>query len=146
MPIYTVRTTRGREKTVVSSLRAKMKNSDFDIAAIFYPQDLKGYVFVEGDRSDISELIKNLRHVRGLIDKEVPLSDLEKFLSEEPEEMKFEEEDLVEVIGGSFKGEEARVKRIDEANRKVTIELLEAAVPIPVTIDANMLRAKSEEV
>ncbi len=60
--------------------------------------------------------------------------------------MKFEEEDLVEVIGGSFKGEEARVKRIDESNRKVTIELLEAAVPIPVTIDANMLRAKSKEV
>lgn len=145
MSIYTVRTTRGREKTVIKALRARMDNKDLNIKAIFYPQDLRGYIFIEGQESDIEELTKDLRYVRGIISKEVPLSDLEKFLSEEPEEIELEEGDVVDVMGGPFKGEEAKVSRIDKANREVTIELIEAAVPIPVTISANMLRKKSNK-
>lgn len=145
MPIYTVRTTRGREKTVIKSLRARMENKDFEVQAIFYPQDLRGYIFIEGEESDIENLTQDSRYVRGIISKEVPISDLEKFLSEEPEEIELEEGDVVDVMGGPFKGEEAKVERIDKANREVTIELIEAAVPIPVTISANMLRKKSKK-
>lgn len=145
MSIYTVRTTRGREKTVIKSLRSKMDNEDLNIKAIFYPHDLRGYIFIEGEEADIEELVRNLRYVRGIIRKEVPISDLEKFLSAEPEEIELEKGDTVDVIGGPFKGEEAKVERIDEKNREVTIELIEAAVPIPVTISANMLRKKSKK-
>lgn len=144
MTIYTVRTTRGREKTVIDSLKARMDNNDYNIKAIFYPHDLKGYIFIEGQESDVENIINNLRYARGIIKKDVPVSDLEKFLSEEPEEIELEEGDHVEVIGGPFKGEEAKVERIDKANREVRIELIEAAVPIPVTISANMLRRKSK--
>jgi len=49
----------------------------------------------------------------------------------------------VEVIGGAFKGEEAKVNRVDDTNREVTIELLDAAVPIPTTVDIDMVRKKS---
>lgn len=142
--ILTVRTTRGREKTAVDSLRTKIANEDYDIKAVLYPYDLKGYIFIEGDERDINKLVRNLRHARGVIKEEVPMDDLEKFLTEEPEEIKLEIGNTVEVIGGPFKGEEAKVKRIDESNREATIELLEAAVPIPVTISINMLRKKGE--
>ncbi len=72
------------------------------------------------------------------------MSEIEKYLSEEQEELKIEEGDTVEVIGGAFKGEEAKINRVDETNREVTIELLDAAVPIPTTVDADMVRKKKE--
>ena len=145
MPIYTMRTTRGREKTAIKSLRAEIKNSDYEIKAILYPQDLKGYLFVEGDKPDIDRLVRNVRHVKGIIDKEVEIEDIEKFMSDEPQEIKLEPTDRVEVIAGPYKGEPAEIERIDEANNKATIKLLEAAVPIPVTIDIEQLRKRSKE-
>ncbi len=145
MPIYTLRTTRGREKTAIKSLRAAIKNEDYAIQAILYPQDLKGYLFVEGDKTDIERLVRNVRHAKGLIKKEVEIEDIEKFISDEPQEIKIEINDRVEVIAGPYKGEPAKVERIDEANQKATIKLLEAAVPIPVTIDIEQLRKRSSE-
>lgn len=142
--ILTVRTTRGREKTVINSMEAKVDNEDYAILAVFYPQDLKGYLFVEGDETDIKQLVRDMRHVRGVIDEEVDMEKIEEFLSEEPKEITLEVGDTVEVTGGPFEGEEAKIERIDDANREATIELLEAAVPIPVTISVDMLRKRSE--
>jgi len=143
--ILTARTTRGREKTAINSLRSKIKNSDRDIKAVFHPDDLKGYIFIEGKESDIRDLVSDVRKVRGVIDQEVGVDDLEKYLSDEQEELKLEVGDTVEVIGGAFKGEEAKINRVDETNREVTIELLDAAVPIPTTVDADMVRKKANQ-
>lgn len=145
MSIMTVRTTRGREKTVVDTMQAQVDNEGYEIEAILYPEDLKGYVFVEGDEAAIRALIQDMRHVKGLIDKEVDVSELEKFLSNEPQEITLEAGDTVEVIGGPFKGEDAEIERIDESNQEATIKLLEAAVPIPVTISVELLRKRSED-
>ncbi len=143
--ILTARTTRGREKTAINSLRSKIKNSDRDIKAVFHPDDLKGYIFLEGKESDIRDLVSDVRQVRGIIDQEVGVDDLEKYLSDEQEEIKLEVGDTVEVVGGAFKGEEAKINRVDETNREVTIELLDAAVPIPTTVDADMVRKKANQ-
>jgi len=143
--ILTARTTRGREKTAINSLRSKIKNSDRDIRAVFHPDDLKGYIFLEGKEPDIRDLVSEVRNVRGIIDEEVGVDELEKYLSDEQEEIKLEEGNEVEVIGGAFKGEEAQITRVDETNREVTIELLDAAVPIPTTVDADMVRKKANQ-
>jgi len=142
--IYTVRTTRGREKTVVDSLEARMGQENLEVQAIFYPQELKGYIFIEGDELAVETLVRNLRHVRGVIKKAVPMQELEKFLSEKPREITLEQGDVVEVIGGPFKDELAKVERVDKANREATIELLDSPVPIPLTIDIELLRKKSD--
>jgi transcriptional antiterminator NusG len=143
--ILTARTTRGREKTAINALRSKIKNSDRDIKAVFHPEDLKGYIFVEGQESDIRDLVSEVRNVRGIIDEEVGVDEIEKYLSEEKEDIKLEQGDTVEVIGGAFKGEEAKITRVDETNREVTIELLDAAVPIPTTVEADMVRKKASQ-
>jgi transcriptional antiterminator NusG len=143
--ILTARTTRGREKTAINSLRSKIKNSDRDIKAVFHPDDLKGYIFIEGKESDIRDLVSEVRNVRGIIDEEVGVDEIEKYLSDEQEEIKLEQGDTVEVIGGAFKGEEAKITRVDETNREVTIELLDAAVPIPTTVEAEMVRKKASQ-
>ncbi|MFB6199929.1 MAG: transcription elongation factor Spt5 [Candidatus Nanohaloarchaea archaeon] len=141
--ILTARTTRGREKTAIEALRSKIKAQNLDIKAVFHPQDLKGYIFIEGNENDIKDLSSEIRNLRGIIDDEVDIEKIEKYLSEEEEEIKIEEGDEVEVVGGAFKGEEAKVKRVDETNREVTIELIDAAVPIPTTVDINTVRKKA---
>lgn len=143
--ILTARTTRGREKTAINAMRAKVKASNLDIKAVFHPEDLRGYVFIEGNEADINELADEIRHLNGIIDNEVDVDEIEKYLSDEEEEIKLEVGDEVEVIGGPFKGEEAKINRIDETNREVTIELLDAAVPIPTTVDVDTVRKKANQ-
>ncbi len=143
--ILTARTTRGREKTAIESLRSKIENNSRDIKAVFHPEDLKGYIFIEGKEADIRDLASDVRNINGIIDEEVGVEEVEKYLNDEQEEIKIEEGDEVEVIGGAFKGEEAKITRVDEPNREVTIELLDAAVPIPTTVDADMVRKRASQ-
>lgn len=138
--IVAVRTTTGRENAVIDALETVVRNEKIPIKAAFHPEELKGYVFVEGRFSDIEEAIKNVPHVRGLVNKDVNMKDLERFLISEKMEIKVDIGDIVEIIGGPFKGENARITRTDDAKNEITVELLEAAIPIPVTISVNSVR------
>lgn len=124
-------------------MRSKVKSGSLDIRAVLAPEDLDGYIFVEGSEQDIRDLVSELRNARGVIDEEVGIDEIEKYLSEEQEDIKIEEGDEVEVIGGPFKGEDAVIKRVDDTNREVTIELKDAAVPIPTTVDVDTVRKKA---
>jgi transcriptional antiterminator NusG len=143
--IMTARTTRGREKTAINASRSQIKTSDLDIKAVFHPEDLRGYIFIEGSEQAIRDLASDVRNINGVIDEEVDVSEIEKYLSEEEEDIKLEVGDKVEVISGPFKGEEAKIDRVDEGNREVTIELLDAAVPIPTTVDIDSVRKKANQ-
>jgi transcription elongation factor Spt5 len=63
--------------------------------------------------------------------------------------LKIDVDDVVEIIGGPFKGERGKIIRIDKAKDETTIELFEAAIPIPVTIATEFIKiikkAKTEE-
>jgi len=143
--IMTARTTRGREKTAINAMRSQVKSSDLDIKAVFHPEDLRGYIFIEGTEADIRDLSNEVRNINGIIDEEVDVTEIEKYLDEEEEEIKLEVGNKVEVISGPFKGEEAKINRVDETNREVTIELLDAAVPIPTTVDIDSVRKKANQ-
>jgi transcriptional antiterminator NusG len=54
--------------------------------------------------------------------------------------VKVGEEDVVEIMGGPFKGEKGKIKRVDKSKNEVTIELLEASIPIPVTIAMEFIK------
>jgi len=142
--IMTARTTRGREKTAINASRSQIKTSDLDIKAVFHPEDLRGYIFIEGSEQAIRDLASEVRNINGVIDEEVDVSEIEKYLDEE-EDITLEVGDKVEVISGPFKGEEAKIDRVDEGNREVTIELLDAAVPIPTTVDIDSVRKKANQ-
>ena len=48
--------------------------------------------------------------------------------------------DLVELVSGPFKKEKARVAKIDKDKNEITVELIEAAVPIPVIVKGDDLK------
>ncbi|RLI96637.1 MAG: transcription elongation factor Spt5 [Candidatus Aenigmatarchaeota archaeon] len=138
--LLAVRTTTGRENIVIDSLTTKIKNENIAVKALVHPEELRGYIFIEGDLSVIEQAIKGVPHVRGIINKEVEMKDIEKFIVPEKQEIQAEIGDIVEIIIGPFKGEKGKVTRVDEKKNELTIELLEAAIPIPVTISLNSVR------
>jgi transcriptional antiterminator NusG len=132
--ILTIRTTVGRENAIIDSLTSRIKGGNLNVSCIFYPGELKGYIFLEGDEEVIGDLIKTIPHVKGMIKKEVKIDDIRKFLETKKIEFKVNRGDVIEIIGGPFKNEKGKVTRVDEAKGELTIELLDAAIPIPITI------------
>ncbi len=138
--IATIRTTSGRENTVMESVSSKIAKAGIPVKSLLYTEEIRGYIFIEGDINDIEAGIKGIPHVRGLINKTVPVEQLERFLIPEKMEIKVELGDIVEIIGGPFKGEKGKITRVDDTKEEITVEFLEAAIPIPVTISVNSIR------
>ncbi len=80
--------------------------------------------------------------------KEVKYEELEPMLEQIKSPMNIQEKDIVEIIHGPFKKEKAKVKRIDEQKEEIVVELLEAAIPIPITVKTDwvkVIRREGEE-
>jgi transcriptional antiterminator NusG len=53
--------------------------------------------------------------------------------------------DIVEIVGGPFKGERGKVTRLNKQKSEVIVELLEAAVPIPITLNLDSIKVVGKE-
>ncbi len=138
MPIYTIRTTSRREDMVVDMLALNVRNQALDVKAILHPAELKGYIFAEGNLTDIHKAAQGMMHIRSFLEKPINLSDIQKFL--EVKKVAVDIGDEVEIVGGAFKGDKGVVTRIDKTKDEVTIELREGAIPIPMTISVDMIK------
>jgi len=138
--IYAVKTIIGRENVVLESMKGKAKARNLNIKSMAHPEEIRGYVFVEGELKDVEIMIKEIPHARGVLRKGVPISDIKRFLEPKKVEIKINDGDIVEVIGGPFKGEKGKVTRFDSVKSEVTIELIEVTVPIPVTVNAGLVK------
>ncbi len=138
MAIYTLRTTSGREDIVADIMQAKIKSEKLDVKAILHPAELKGYLFVEGNIADIHKTVQGMLHIKSLMEKPIALSDIQHFL--EVKKVKVNMGDIIEIVGGAFKGEKGRIVKVDEAKGEVTAELIEASMPIPITVATEFIK------
>jgi len=138
--IYIVKTVVGRENIVINSITSKAKSQNLDIRSLVHPEEIKGYIFVEGELKDVEKAIHLIPHIRGLIKKPVDIAQIQKFLEPKTVEIELNVGDVVEVIGGPFKDEKGKVVRCDKIKREAVIELLEVTVPIPITISIEFVK------
>jgi transcription termination/antitermination protein NusG len=138
--IYTVKTVVGRENIVLDTISTKAKVENLQIQAVLHPEEIKGYIFIEGELKDVEKAVQMVPHIRGLIKKPVEMSQIQRFLEPKTVEIELVLGDIVEIIGGPFKGEKGKVTRYDKTKREVTIELLEVTVPIPVTVSVEFVK------
>ncbi len=138
--IYTIKTVVGRENVVAEAVAAKVVTDSLDIKSIVHPEEIKGYIFVEGSIDDLEKISKDLPHSRGLIKKPVELSQIERFLQPRKVEVELDVGDTVEIIGGPFKGEKGKVTRYDKVKRELTMEPIETPVPIPITVSVEFVK------
>jgi transcription termination/antitermination protein NusG len=136
-----IKTSRGYEREVADTLLARAEEKPDVVFALLVPSALRGYVFAEGMSSEgVREMLKGIRKARGLVDGETTLKEVEPLLVPKITVEGFVEGAIVELISGPFKGEKARVKKIDQTKEEITVELIEAVVPIPVTVRGDHVR------
>lgn len=141
MTLYSIRTTLGQEKTTSQILKSKINKEKMNIHSIIVVDRLRGYIFIESDdKEEVESLARGVKHARGVIKGEMGIEEIKPFIEEETLTSEIERGDTVELTSGAFKGEKAKVKRIDQAKEKITVEIIEAEVPIPITVDASDVR------
>ena len=146
--IFAVRTTAGQERNVSKLIAGRAEANKIPIKAILVPDSLKGYIFIEAEGPHIIEqAISGIKHVKSRVPGLVSFEEIEKYIVIKPVIEELNVDDLVEVIGGPFKGMRAKITNIDRAKEEVTIELLEASFTLPVTVHADYLKLvkKGEE-
>ena len=144
--IYAVRTTIGQEKNVADMITARTDKEGFEIYSILVPYEIRGYIMVETlNKTEIEKSLKGVSHSRGIVEGETGIAEIEKFFEPKPMVTKVDTGDIVELITGPFKGEKARVVRVDLKKEELTVELFEATVPIPVTIRGDSIKVVRKE-
>ena len=147
--IVAVKTTVNQEQAVASLIEGAIKEkplAEHGLKAILVPDELRGYVLIEAEYPEmVEQIVQSIPHARGLVKGEMSLEEIEHFLTPKPSVTGIEEGNIIEIISGPFKGERARVKKVDESHEEITIELFEAMVPIPVTVRGDSVRVLSRE-
>jgi len=138
--IFTIKTVVGRENIVLDAIASKIKTQGLAIQTLVHPEEIKGYIFVEGDIKEVEKAVQMIPHVRGIIKNPIDINQIQRFLQPKTVEIELGIGDIVEVIGGPFKGEKGKVVRYDKTKRETTIELLEVTVPIPVTVSVEFIK------
>ena len=141
--IFTIRTTVAQESLVIDVLSNRIKNEDLNIYSLCVVPGLKGYVLIEADNEiTLRRAIANMPHIKGkgIVGGDVKIDELSNLLESKPLMKSIKQGMKVEIIAGPFKGEKAKVTRVNDSKEEVTVELMEAAVKIPVTIHAEHIR------
>ena len=147
--IFIIKVTTNKEDRALEMITDRVKKKQLEVYAVVRPHGLRGYIILEAtDRESAEEAAFNLPYVKGIIGKTVVYEEIKNMLQPEAEDFNIEVGDIVEMIGQTFKGEQARVTRIDKAKGEVVVSLLGASVPIPVTIkmdNVKVIRREKEE-
>ena len=139
--VLAIKTSRNYEREVADTLLARAEEKRDVVFALLVPAALRGYVFAEGMSFEgVREMLKGIRKARGLVAGETTLKEVEPLLVPKITVEGFVEGAIVELIAGPFKGEKARVRKIDQGKEEITVELIEAVVPIPVTVRGDHVR------
>jgi len=139
--IFAVKTTTGQEKNVARLVSAKVEMNKIPIKAILVPETLRGYVFIEAEGPHfVEEAIAGIKHVRSRIPGIVSFAEVERYIVKKPIIEELNENDIVEVTGGPFKGMRAKITRIDKTKGEVTLELLEATFTLPITVNSDYVK------
>lgn len=111
------------------------------VKAILVPETLRGYVFIETTEfRDVEIAISGVPHVRGRVGGKVSREEIDKFLAPPPAAEGISEGDVVEIISGPFKGERAKVVRVDTGKEELILELLDSPYTIPVRVHADFAK------
>ena len=152
--LYILKTSIGQEQNVAKEIEARLsgtgslKEVQDEIYGVLSPHFMRGYIFVEASAlHHVEKLIGRvgvsttpMKNCRKVLDGESPLGDVLPYLEPKAATTGIEEGSIVEIHGGAFRGQAARVTRVTESKEEVTVELFEAAVPVALTVRADQVR------
>lgn len=165
--ILVLKTQVGQERRVVEMLGNKARRFGIPILSILSPAEMRGFVFIETtDPLAVEKGIRGVSYARALVARgeevrdtdgnfirdrrgkvvtrrvpvDTPFSEIAHFLTPVSAVAKIAEGDIVELVSGPFRGEKAKVTRVDDTKEEITVELIESMVPIPITVKGEHVR------
>ncbi|HDJ89718.1 MAG TPA: transcription elongation factor Spt5 [Thermoprotei archaeon] len=139
--IYAVRVTSGQEKNLALLLEARIKSNNIPIKSIIVLDRIKGFIFVECDLPVyIDKIIYGVRYIKGRMSGIIDYEEIEKFVSPKPIIDSLDINDIVEIIGGPFRGMKGKILYINKDKNEIKVEIFEAAYPLPITINADYVK------
>jgi transcriptional antiterminator NusG len=165
--ILVLKTQVGQERRVVEMLGNKARRFGIPILSILSPAEMRGFVFIEtSDPLSVEKGIRGISYARSLVARgeevrdtdgnflrdrrgkvvtrrvpvDTPFGEIAHFLTPVSAVAKIAEGDIVELVSGPFRGEKAKVTRVDDTKEEITVELIESMVPIPITVKGEHVR------
>ena len=144
--IFALRTTANREDQVMDFVASNAIKKKIEVYSVIRPHGMRGYIFIEAaTKVDAEQAAFNIPYARGILAAPVKYSEIEHMLEQVKREVDIRKSDVVEIISGPFKRENAKVTRIDRTKEEVVVELLGAAVPIPITVKMDAVKVIRRE-
>jgi transcription elongation factor SPT5 len=139
--IFALRTTANREDQVLDFVTSNATKKKLEVYSVIRPHGMRGYIFMEAKtRTEAEQAAFNVPYARGVLPKEIRYSEIEHMLEQVKRDINIRKHDICEIISGPFKREKAKITRIDKAKEEVVVELLESAVPIPITVKMDSIK------
>ena len=147
--IFVIKVTTNKEDKALDLIEERVAKKQLAVYSIARPHGLRGYIFLEAvDRETAEEAAFNLPYTKGIVGKTVSYEEIKNMIEPQIIAIKIEKDDIVEIIAEPFKKEKAKVLRVDKQKGEVSISLLGATVPSPVTVkidNVKVIRREKEE-
>jgi transcriptional antiterminator NusG len=147
--IYIIKVQTNKEENAVDLISERAKKKGLPVYSVARAHGVKGYIFLEAEgRDSAEEAVYNLPYIKGIIGRTIDYSEIEGMMEPTAATVSIQDGDIVEIIGSTLKGEKAKVLRIDKQKEEVTVSLLGAVIPLPVTIkldNVKVIRREGEE-
>ena len=144
--IFIIKVTTNKEERAVEMVTDRASKKNLDVHSVSRPHGLRGYILLEAeDRESAEEAVFNLPYVKGIIGKTITYEEIKNMVEPSVTSISIKEGDIVEIIGQTFKGEKAKVLRIDNQKEEVVVSLLGAVVQFPVTVKLDNIKVIRRE-
>jgi len=144
--IFAVRCTANREDQVLDFLVSNIAKKKLPVYSAFHPHGMRGYIFLETiSLPEAQRAVYQVPYARGVLEKPVTYKEIEHMFDVVKTEVNIQKGDIAEIISGPFKRENVRITRVDKQKEEVIVELLEAAVPIPITVKMDAIKVIRRE-
>ena len=147
--IFILKVATNKEDQVLDLIAGRVEKNNLNVFSLARPHGLRGYILVEADSRETAEAAAyDLSYVKNLLPKIVSYEEIKGMIAPEIAVINIEKGDIVEIIAEPFKKEKAKVVRVDKTKEEVVVELLEATVPIPITVkidNVKVIRREKEE-
>lgn len=139
--LYALRVTANREDQVMTFVSSNVVRKKVAVYSVIRPHAMRGYIFIEAEsRADAEQAAYGVPYSRGILPNEIGYHEIEHMLEQAKKDVDIRKNDIAEIISGPFKREKCKISRVDKAKEEVVVELLEAAVPIPITLKMDAVK------
>jgi transcription termination/antitermination protein NusG len=147
--IFVVKVITNKEEQAAELIAGKAEKKGLQVYSVIRPHGLRGYILIESEDYDAAQQAAlNVPYVKSVIFKSLDYKEVENIVEPVVTAINIEKGDIVEILAEPFKREKAKVVRVDKQKEEVIVELLEAAVQIPITVkldNVKVIRRTKEE-